>query len=152
VRNRVLRSDIGRWLTRDPAGYVDGLSLYEYVGSSAGMYLDPLGLQAQTTTPIVPDRNPPQLPTGPHTPGGATPGKVAGITKLADDLAGLADFIYTCYNHNDARTQIEECIGRGHYPVPVINRRNRVRVDCYGSAQEAQKAILSEIQKYAKVV
>ncbi|MCW5757238.1 MAG: hypothetical protein KIT54_08395 [Phycisphaeraceae bacterium] len=44
VRHRVLRSNIGRWLTRDPAGYVDGLSLYEYVGSSAFSYYDPYGL------------------------------------------------------------------------------------------------------------
>ena len=44
VRHRVLRSDIGRWLTRDPAGYVDGWNLYEYVGSSAFSYYDPYGL------------------------------------------------------------------------------------------------------------
>ena len=45
VRHRVLRSDIGRWLTRDPAGYVDGLSLYEYVGSRGILGIDPYGLQ-----------------------------------------------------------------------------------------------------------
>ena len=44
VRHRVFRSDIGRWLTRDPAGYVDGWNLYQYVGSSALSYVDPSGL------------------------------------------------------------------------------------------------------------
>jgi len=44
VRHRVFRSDIGRWLTRDPAGYVDGLNLYEYVMARSVKYLDPSGL------------------------------------------------------------------------------------------------------------
>jgi len=34
VRYRVLKVDLGRWLQRDPAGYVDGANLYEYVMSS----------------------------------------------------------------------------------------------------------------------
>ena len=34
----------GRWLQRDPAGYVDGMSLYEYVFGSPTGQLDPLGL------------------------------------------------------------------------------------------------------------
>lgn len=31
VRNRVLLMDLGRWSRRDPLGYVDGMSMYEYV-------------------------------------------------------------------------------------------------------------------------
>ena len=34
VRHRVYKSDLGRWVQRDPAGYVDGANLYEYVRSS----------------------------------------------------------------------------------------------------------------------
>jgi len=30
VRHRVCRADLGRWMTRDPLGYVDGMGLYEY--------------------------------------------------------------------------------------------------------------------------
>ncbi len=35
----------GRFLQRDPIGYAGGMNLYEYVGSSAVGYFDPLGLQ-----------------------------------------------------------------------------------------------------------
>ena len=35
---------LGRWLQRDPLGYVDGLNLYEYVRSSPMNFVDPLGL------------------------------------------------------------------------------------------------------------
>ena len=43
VRNRVLNSDLGRWLTRDPLGYVDGANLYEYIGSNPSYGTDPSG-------------------------------------------------------------------------------------------------------------
>ena len=33
----------GRWLQRDPAGYVDGMSLYEYVSSRPTVLSDPTG-------------------------------------------------------------------------------------------------------------
>lgn len=36
---------LGRWLQRDPAGYVDGASLYQYVRSSPNIYTDPFGLE-----------------------------------------------------------------------------------------------------------
>ena len=36
--------ELGRWLQRDPLGYVDGVSLYQYVGSHPTMFADPLGL------------------------------------------------------------------------------------------------------------
>jgi len=34
----------GRWIQRDPEGYVDGMSLYEYVQSGPITKVDPLGL------------------------------------------------------------------------------------------------------------
>ncbi|MCG8376320.1 MAG: RHS repeat-associated core domain-containing protein, partial [Chlorobiales bacterium] len=34
----------GRWLQRDPAGYVDGMNLYEYVRSNPSTGVDPSGL------------------------------------------------------------------------------------------------------------
>jgi len=48
VRNRYYHAQLGRWLTRDPLGYVDGMSLYEYVRSSPVDLLDPFGLENQT--------------------------------------------------------------------------------------------------------
>jgi len=44
VRYRVLKADLGRWLQRDPAGYVDGASLYEYAISSPVRMVDRTGL------------------------------------------------------------------------------------------------------------
>lgn len=44
ARNRYLDPELGRWLTRDPAGYVDGLSLYLYVSGNPMMLIDPTGL------------------------------------------------------------------------------------------------------------
>lgn len=38
-------------LLREPAGYVDGQSLYEYVQSNSVALVDPLGLQAATSQP-----------------------------------------------------------------------------------------------------
>ncbi|MCW5756521.1 MAG: RHS repeat-associated core domain-containing protein [Phycisphaeraceae bacterium] len=44
VRHRVYKSDLGRWIQRDPAGYVDGPSLYEYAMSAPQSHTDPSGL------------------------------------------------------------------------------------------------------------
>ena len=44
VRNRYHHSGLGRWMTRDPAGYVDGMNLYEYIMSTPTMGTDPFGL------------------------------------------------------------------------------------------------------------
>lgn len=45
VRNRYYHPDLGRWLTRDPIGYVDGMNLYEYVAAGPVSKVDPMGLQ-----------------------------------------------------------------------------------------------------------
>ena len=44
VRHRMYHSTLGRWLQRDPLGYVDGMGLYQYVGSMPGAATDPEGL------------------------------------------------------------------------------------------------------------
>jgi len=36
-------ASLGRWLSRDPVGYADGASLYEYAASAAVHHVDPLG-------------------------------------------------------------------------------------------------------------
>ena len=45
VRNRYYHAELGRWLSRDPLGYIDGMNLYEYVMSSPVDIVDPMGLQ-----------------------------------------------------------------------------------------------------------
>ena len=50
VRHRVYDADLGRWTRRDPLGYVDGMSLYEYVRSMPFMASDPMGLASFART------------------------------------------------------------------------------------------------------
>lgn len=44
VRYRMYHPTLGRWLQRDPVGYVDGMGLYEYMGSRPVAHVDPTGL------------------------------------------------------------------------------------------------------------
>ena len=43
-RHRYYSWRLGRFISRDPKGYVDGLNLYEYVGGRVVVALDPVGL------------------------------------------------------------------------------------------------------------
>ncbi|MBL8761114.1 MAG: hypothetical protein JNL50_07410 [Phycisphaerae bacterium] len=44
ARHRWYDAGVGRWITRDPAGYVDGLSLYLYAKGNPFSLVDPMGL------------------------------------------------------------------------------------------------------------
>ena len=55
VRFRTYSPTLGRWLERDPAGYVDGMGLYEYVRGGAIDAVDSWGLQ---TAPPIDDPGP----------------------------------------------------------------------------------------------
>jgi RHS repeat-associated protein len=46
-RNRYYSPSLGRFITRDPLGYVDGMSVYEYVGSSPRVYVDAMGYESR---------------------------------------------------------------------------------------------------------
>ncbi len=43
VRHRYLHPTLGRWITQDPLGYVDGMGLYEYCVSTPFVMLDAMG-------------------------------------------------------------------------------------------------------------
>jgi len=49
VRYRVLHFGLGRWTRRDPAGYVDGMSLVVYANAEPVGSVDPSGLTAVAT-------------------------------------------------------------------------------------------------------
>lgn len=59
VRFRHYSPRLGRWLERDPAGYVDGGSLYQYVSSNSVTGLDPLGLAPNNASDSACCKQPP---------------------------------------------------------------------------------------------
>ena len=72
VRNRWYHPTLGRWITRDPKGYVDGMSLYEYVGSGPVVGVDPMGLYEQWQEGAV-EWDAVMVPSGPEQPGTIIP-------------------------------------------------------------------------------
>ncbi|MEM8998307.1 MAG: RHS repeat-associated core domain-containing protein, partial [Acidobacteriota bacterium] len=46
ARHRMLDPELGRFITKDPLGYVDGPSAYAFAMNSPANYKDPLGLEA----------------------------------------------------------------------------------------------------------
>ena len=58
VRFRTYSPTLGRWLERDPAGYVDGMGLYEYVRGGPIAAVDPWGLQIAPVRGVRPPRTP----------------------------------------------------------------------------------------------
>ena len=53
ARNRILNASIGAWTRRDPLGFVDGMSVYEYVKSGPIQGIDPQGLLLPAVVPII---------------------------------------------------------------------------------------------------
>ena len=54
-RNRMYSAELGRFMQRDPAGYVDGMNLYAYVRNNPLRYLDPWGLCSSNTISTAAD-------------------------------------------------------------------------------------------------
>lgn len=51
VRHRVYEAELGRWMRRDPLGYIHGLGLHIYVDSQPLAFTDPSGLCGRSCTP-----------------------------------------------------------------------------------------------------
>jgi RHS repeat-associated protein len=58
VRHRVLESELGRWMRRDPAGYADGPQLNGYASFQPLIFTDPLGLRCDVIVPRSGDCQP----------------------------------------------------------------------------------------------
>jgi RHS repeat-associated protein len=59
VRNRYYSTSLGRFTARDPLGYVDGMSVYEYVGGNPIHYVDSLGERPVLMGPDGQPQDPP---------------------------------------------------------------------------------------------
>ena len=55
VRLRPYHPTLGRWVVRDPVGYLDGVNLYQYCDTNPGYWLDPLGLAAGGCASVHPE-------------------------------------------------------------------------------------------------
>jgi len=53
VRNRAYHPPLGRWAQRDPAAYIDGMSLYEYVKGRPSSLQDPSGKRLPGSTKFM---------------------------------------------------------------------------------------------------
>jgi len=61
-RNRYYSPDLGRFMQRDPMGYVDGMGLYEFVGGRVTVAVDPMGSEARLLYPPTEETIPPSVP------------------------------------------------------------------------------------------
>ncbi|AQT69287.1 RHS repeat-associated core domain protein [Anaerohalosphaera lusitana] len=61
-RHRYYDAQTGRFLQKDPAGYVDGLNAYEYVRSYPILAADPTGLFVPPIIILPPGFEPPEIP------------------------------------------------------------------------------------------
>ena len=62
--NRVYLTPLGVWAQQDPAGYVDGANLYQFVGGNPLRFADPFGLQETRLGPTTAPTNPTFPPAG----------------------------------------------------------------------------------------
>jgi RHS repeat-associated protein len=98
ARFRWYDADQGRWIQRDPAGYVDGMGLYEYVGGDPISMFDLMGLsrrdlRAYMTNP-EPEREcgcPPSQLSGSKDGGGTTVSDVVSDPVL-DSIVSLMEW------------------------------------------------------------
>jgi RHS repeat-associated protein len=88
VRHRVYDPRLGRWLQRDPAGYVDGQNHLVYVESSPTVKLDPTGLSAKYK---------PKLVMGPETGRKNHQSGVVQKTHI-NNASGIAHFVGVAVN------------------------------------------------------
>jgi len=104
VRNRVFDPALGRWIRRDPLGYVDGMSLYEYVGSIPMIVSDQMGL-ARCSGCVDNSDDYSQI----------IPSTISPITKNQECL-GQCRYKYSLCNKN-AKNEYTACIDNSGFPA-----------------------------------
>ena len=103
-RNRVLHSQLGRFIQRDPLGYVDGASLYTYYAILRGG-VDPYGLIDESELENMPDYDydgKPNIPAGWSTVSDRT---IDTGYELVDGVAHASPFISMTLRSSSQDTQ-----------------------------------------------
>ena len=80
-RNRQYSPTLGRWMSADPLGYVDGMNVYGYLGGNPVGAVDPMGTQDYTAVYANVMQNPRAYP----------PARYPGLWGPADNLAVSED-------------------------------------------------------------
>ena len=97
-RHRVLASELGRWLQRDPAGYLTHTSLYECESSSPVVQVDPTGLDGD---PPLECGGPGSAPKAIHVPGCHVSTFKYGATSSAATAAAAQQAVANCTHQNE---------------------------------------------------
>ena len=139
-RARMRSPQLGRFIQRDPLGYVDGMSVYEYAHSNAPKYTDARGLSAVHGIHVINSLLSNPLvqqfaqgfvsgiagPTG--LPSSTLPESVASVTggELQPTLDELFDHLFINTG------------GQGCHPVGKVEKHNRRTVCCANSRGRKQ--------------
>jgi RHS repeat-associated protein len=89
---RTYSPELGRWLQRDPLGFVDGVNTYEYVRSMPTRLTDPLGLFPPQGGPGEGFDPPPPTNEGPKPGGGCGGGAGQGGGVISDPRGAFGTF------------------------------------------------------------
>ncbi|NBB95650.1 MAG: hypothetical protein GVY16_07900, partial [Planctomycetes bacterium] len=122
-RNRMYNAELGRFTTRDPLGYVDGMSVYEYVRSRPVVYRDPEGLAPQ--------------------------GFIEKYQKLTEWQASMGEIIEVCktkeeWTPGELPANIKQMVTVRH---SVIQFRHDIREHILGELDEDEVAELLEMAR-----
>jgi RHS repeat-associated protein len=120
VRFRSYSPGLGRWIESDPAGYVDGPSLYEYTRGSPAVASDSLGLSTDPGWTRLPGRagNPPPQGAAPPTCPCRIDLTISLTQRFSSDFASIVDLpIGTIRTHGMSPAEIANAVdgrlGRG---------------------------------------
>jgi RHS repeat-associated protein len=97
-RARYYDVQLGRFLSRDPLEYVDGMNLYMYVGNSPPNLVDPTGR--------------------------AAPAVIAAACAISCGccLACVGDAVWTCYDQSDTGDEFTECLKNYIDGLPITGK------------------------------
>lgn len=176
---RILDAELGRWTRRDPMGYVNGMSVYTYVGNVTQSQTDPSGLawlpcmncpnQPQTTRPVPPCTIPSIYNV--HSSCLGDPERIRWLCPALNDPHVQQLYGQLCQGIRCPEIRCEECDGRGYWngtsivlcltPQGLFSNPTNVRGTLlhellhglqevwWGKIKNCQDRVCREVQAYA---